>query len=134
MADREGLRDRRLHDAHFAAGTDGELEHNLPASQALRVQLVGAELLERDDLQLGRVRADARNLQRVQNHDPAIALLRVEKGVRDRHRHFVPELGRTNGVAVDQDVGHGPDPNYTGASDRSGARHGTCPQRQQDRT
>src|SRR5919201_2741383 len=36
-----------------------------------------------------------------------IALLRVEERVRNRNRHFVPKLGRPEGVAVDENVGHG---------------------------
>src|SRR5919197_1711619 len=36
-----------------------------------------------------------------------IALLHVEERVRNRNRHFVPKLGRPEGVAVDENVGHG---------------------------
>ena len=64
-------------------------------------------MLGRDDLQLGCVLTNAGDLQRVQDDDPAIALLRVEERVRDRDVHLVSQLRRTDRVAVDQDVRHG---------------------------
>src|SRR5437667_203401 len=83
-----------------------ELEHDLPALQALREELVGAELLERQDLQIRCVLANARDLERVKDHDSPLVLLRVEEGIRDRHRHLVAKLWRAHCVAVDQHVGH----------------------------
>ena len=107
MSERKALGDGRVLDSELTAGSDGELEHDLPALQALREELVRTEVLERDDLQVRRVLPNARDLEGVEDRDPAIALLGVQEGIRDRHRDLVAQLGRANRVAVDQDVGHG---------------------------
>src|SRR5207245_211643 len=107
VPDRKGLRDGRVLDAELTAGPDGELEHDLPALQALREELVGTEVLERDDLQFRGVLSNARNLEGVEDRDSPVTLLRVEEGIPDRQGDLVAQLGRTDGVAIDQHVGHG---------------------------
>ena len=42
-----------------------------------------------------------------ERHRPPSVALEVEERIRDDNRHLMPELRRTNGVAVDEDVGHG---------------------------
>ena len=93
MRDRKAGRHRRPLQAQLAAGAQSDLELVLPVRVALREQLVDPELLERDDLELRRVLAHARDLEGVQDRHPAIPLFRVEEGVRDRDRHLVPKLG-----------------------------------------
>src|SRR2546422_5844621 len=109
----------RLH----ASGPQGELQLDLPALLALRVKLVQAELLERDDLEVRRLLAHARDLQRVEDHRTAAALLCVEEPVRDRNRNLVAELGRPERVAVDQNVGHEADPNSARCDQAVGPGH-----------
>ena len=111
MPDRKALGDDRALDPEVAASSDCELERDLPAPEALREELVGTELLEGDDLQFGRVLSNSRDLERVEDHDPPVALLCIEEGIRDRYRHFVAQLRCANRIAVDQHVGHGADPN-----------------------
>ena len=93
-------------DAQFAAAPRGDLELDLPPLESLGEQLVAPELLQRHDLQAGRVLAHARNLERVEDDDAAPVLLGVQERVRDQHRHLVAQLWRAHRVAVDQDVGH----------------------------
>ena len=96
----------RALDPELTARSNGELEHHLPTLQATSEELVRTELLERHDLQRRRVLADTRNLQGVEDRDAAVALLRVEEGIRNRHRYLVAQLRGADRVAVDQDVGH----------------------------
>ena len=106
MSDRKALRDGGALDPELAAGANSQLEHDFPPLQALSEELVGTEVLERHDLQLGRVRSHARNLEGVEDRDPAVTLLGVEERVRDGNGHLVAQFGRSDRVAVDQHVGH----------------------------
>ncbi len=107
MTDGERRRHRGLLDPELAASTHCDLELDLPPFLALSEELIGAKLLERNDLELRRVLADTRDLERMQDRNTPAALLRIEERVRNGNRHFMPKLGRANRVAVDQDVGHG---------------------------
>src|SRR5206468_9191440 len=99
MTDGEGRRHGHLLDPQLATGSQRDLELDLPTLLALRKELVRAEALQRDDLELGRVLAHARDLERMEDHRPATVFLRVEELVRDRDRNLVAELGRADGVA-----------------------------------
>ena len=107
VADRKALGDRRALDPELTAGSDGELEHDLPPLQSLCEELVRAEVLERDDLQIRCVLPHPRDLEGMEDRDPAVALLGIEEGIRNRHRDLVTQFGRAHRVAVDQHVGHG---------------------------
>src|SRR5439155_17806376 len=94
-------------ETELAASAQRDLELDLPPLLPLREQLVRAELLERNDLELRRVLAHTRDLERVQDHDAPVALLRVQKRIGNCDGHLVPQRGRADGVAVDQNLGHG---------------------------
>src|SRR4029077_14690494 len=53
MPDREALGDGGALDLEPSAGSDGQLEHDLPVLEVLREELIRADLLERKDLQVG---------------------------------------------------------------------------------
>ena len=100
------------------AGHDGLRDPELPARAGDQLvadlvlvapaphQLVGAVVLARVDLEAGQ-RAEPWELQRVRDHVPRAVPLDVEKWIRDGERDLVPELGRADGIGVDQDVRHG---------------------------
>jgi hypothetical protein len=123
VGDRERRRHRRHGDPELAAGTQRELELDLPALLPSGVELVGAELLDRDDLELGSGLAHAGNLERMDDHRPPSVLLGVQEGVRDHHRHLMAKFRRTNRVAANQNVGHGADPIPTDIDSSLWTRH-----------
>ena len=110
MSERERRRNRGPLDPELAAGAYNQLELDLPALLAGGVELVGTELLDRDDLEPRSRLAHARNLERVDDHGTPSALLRVQEGIRDHDGHLMAELGRANRVTANQKVGHGADP------------------------
>jgi hypothetical protein len=88
------------------AGAQDELgRHPVPA-QALRDQLVEADLLEGNDLQPVD-RRQARNLERADVDGARPVPLEVDERVRHRDRHLVAQLGGADGVSEDEDVRHG---------------------------
>ncbi len=75
---------------------------------ALADEVVDGEGLRVDDVD-GRIDGgDAVALDAPHDRDPALADLRVQERVADTERKLVPQLGRTFGVAHDQDVRHHP--------------------------
>ena len=107
----EADRERRWHCSllhpEAMSRPNGDLELDLLARQALVVQLVEAELLGRDRLELRNDRLDPVELER--GHDDVLLAvpLGVEKWVRNRDRHLVPHLRRPQRIRVDQDVRQG---------------------------
>src|SRR5262249_32610885 len=104
--ERERRRHRGALDAELRACTASDLELDLGPPLPGRVQLVLAELGGREDLELGRVLANAWNFKSVDRNRSAPVLLEVEERVADRNRNLVPKLGRPNRVAADENVGH----------------------------
>ena len=102
--EREGRRHRGLLDPIPPRGAQHHLELDLVAREALRVELVEPELLQRHDLQVGRHLGDPVELEGARDHVPLPVALRVEERVRDCDRHLVPHLGRAQRIGVDQDV------------------------------
>ena len=105
--ERKRRRHRGTPDPELLHRAQGELQREGRPLHPLREELVLAELLERDDLEPGDIRADAWDLERVERHRAPSVALEVEERVRDDDRHLVPKLRRANGVSVDEDVGHG---------------------------
>ena len=104
--EREGPGDDRLGDTQLAAGPGDDLVADLVLVAPASHQLVEAVVLAGMHLET-RQRAEPRELQRVRDHVPRAVPLEVEEGIRDGERDLVPELGRANGIGVDQDVRHG---------------------------
>ena len=67
-------------------------------------ELVRADILEREHLQVGAEVAHATRLERADHDGAPPADLGVEERVGDRQRHLVPELRRAHRVADDQHV------------------------------
>ena len=87
-------------------GADVELAIDLLARQPFGDQLVAAELLAEQALELRRLLGDAVDLEHVGEHRPAAIGLEVEERVADPERHLVAQLGRAQRVAADEDRGH----------------------------
>ena len=103
--ERKVARRHRLLDPEAPAGAQDQLARELVVPEPLRDQLVEPELLQGHRLEPVDL-PHAGNLERADERPPRAVSLRVDERVRHRHRHLVPELGRANGVPVDQDVGH----------------------------
>jgi len=96
-------------EAEPAAGANLDLEFGFVTIQASGDELVPAELLERVHGQPGVDVADASGLHRGDDDMAVTIELGEEKRVGDDEGNLVPHLGRAQGVAVDQDIGHVPD-------------------------
>ena len=112
----DAVRPQRVRDPEREAPGDDRLRDTEPAHDAHRdlvrvrvqvepapPQLVGAELLERVDLEPGAEGLDAHRLHRADRDQPLPVDLRVDERIGDPERYLVPELRRANGVAVDED-------------------------------
>ena len=92
--EREGRGHQGLLDPEPARGAQHDLELDLVAREALRVELVEAELLQRHDLELGRRLGDPVQLEGARDDVPVAVALRVQERVGNCDRHLVPHLGR----------------------------------------
>ena len=94
-----------LRDSELAAAAQDELLVDLPSRQGRREEVVRAELLVRDNLEIG-LRPEPRDLERVDHDRAPIAALDVQELVRNHHRNLVAKLGGPDRVAPDEHVGH----------------------------
>src|SRR3954447_19611971 len=86
---------------------NGDLELDLVAPEALLVELVEAELLRRQQIELRSDGLDPVELERAHDDVLLAVPLRVEECIRNRDRHLVPHLRRAKRIRIDEDVGHG---------------------------
>ena len=88
------------------AGDHVQLQRVRIGVEAALEQLVHADVLEREHLEVRSEIADPAGLERADDDASRPADLRVEEGVGDGERHLVPQLGRADRVRDDQDVRH----------------------------
>ena len=108
--ERERLRHDGARHAERLHRSNGNLLPNLAERAAGRDQLVGAELLERMELE-GADRREPRDLHRTDCNVAHPSDLGVQEGVRHAERDLVPKLRRAKRIGVNEDVGHGSDSN-----------------------
>ena len=97
---------RAVGDPELAHGADVQLAVDRSVGQPLGDQLVAAELLAEQTLELRRLLGDAVDLEHVGEDRPAPIDLEVQERVADPERHLVAHLGRAQRVAADEDRGH----------------------------
>ena len=93
-------------DPELAHGAEVQLAIDLLVGQPLGDELVAAELLAEQALELRRLLGDAVDLEHVGEDRPAAIDLEVEERVADPERDLVAQLGRAQRVAADEDRGH----------------------------
>jgi hypothetical protein len=93
-------------DPELPHGADVELAIDRLPGQSLGDELVAAELLTEQALELRRLPGDAVDLEHVGEDRPAAVGLQVEEGVADPERHLVAHLGGAQRVADDEQRGH----------------------------
>ncbi len=94
----------------FSNGSQSHLAAHLGVRQAVRDQVVGAVFLARVQLEQAEL-LQARDLHGADRDVLGATPLDVEERIGNPQRHLVPQLGRPEGVAVHQDVGHAADSN-----------------------
>ena len=104
--EREVGRHEGVGDPELAHGADVQLAVDRFVGQPLGDQLVAAELLAEQTLELRRLPGDAVDLEHVGEDRPAPIDLEVQERVADPERHLVAHLGRAQRVAADEDRGH----------------------------
>jgi hypothetical protein len=92
--ERERRRNRRALEAEPPRRAENHLELDLVAVQALRVELVEPELLERQRLEVRRESVDPAQLERARDDAALAVALCIEERIWNRDRHLVPHLGR----------------------------------------
>ena len=106
VAEREAARRDRALEPERAGRREVDLLGERIGVEAALEQLVDADVLEREHLEVGAEVPDPAGLERADDDAALAAHLRIEEGIGDRERHLVPQLGRADGVRDDQDVRH----------------------------
>ena len=107
----KGRRHHRVAKPERARDPHRDRRRDVVVVDAVTYEVVVRERLDRDDLD-GRVdRGDAVSLDAPDDRDAPPVELDVAKGIADRHRDLVPQLGRADGVADQEDVRHRRKPN-----------------------
>ncbi len=106
MAEREGGRGRGALQTELPAGGEPELTFERVRVEPAPDELVRADVLEREHLQIEAESPHAAGLERA-DHDAAPAAdLGIEERVGSGQRHLVAKLRRAHRVADDQHVRH----------------------------